>query len=727
MKRFAFFLWLLLTLLTFNAIAQVKLLNDFGSKLDQAAIVLKAQADLEAQQSNLLAQEAQRGWEVFGGISVGYQKSPFAREPFGRFFDPMARIGLRYHLLGSAERQQRAVNDAATQVKIEDIRLGWSRRLAASFLEESYAAYWSSQKMLALSEAYIRLRDEGFENVISKRREAGLLFMSDYLEFLSAFDRAERTRIEYSNNREQALNRLSHLTNSTVMPFEAVKPVLAEITNNFTADYDQPDLRIIRTQIDNLQNTRETEKWQGIESDVSTTAFVGPAIPHPSAEAMQYGYGGAVGVNFRMPLEIVNYRKSERSRLNSQLISFRSEYTRREQELQHEFHTLFNNYQQTVQQIKFLHTRLAAAKELIRERNLRVRVMDGDVLEKYLQAINTYYRIATEYIEAESEHWKIHIRLRQYISDSLPVAGTKPKGHDSEVDLVSLIEPLNQAKRFLQGDKKNTQMQQSNGFVLPVSTQSVDVKFATYVWNFEDLMDHPYFWQQKSIEKIDRFLISLNTKQILNFSANPGKINQFIEKAHRHGRRVELLLGDPGWILSQYRSKLITIIRSLTAINFDGMHLDIEPDQLEDALTGKARLIAFIETIRQATAVSPWPVGVSMHHRYLHNNLSFDLCVVCKLKQVGIREIAIMYYSMNTSAIVKTLRAAMNKHPSMFFSLTQSLEPVLGPENSYFHQSPAVFNKAMQRLDTQLQDHNFSGIVIQSWQDFEKYRYENSI
>ncbi|GKS69903.1 Outer membrane protein TolC [Nitrosomonas sp. PY1] len=720
-------LWLLLALLASNVAAQVRLLNDFSSKLDQAAIVLKAQADLEAQQSNLLAQEAQRGWEVFGGISAGYQKSPFAREPFGRFFDPMARIGLRYPLLGSAERQQRAVNDAATQVKIEDIRLGWSRRLAASFLEESYAAYWSSQKMLALSEAYIRLRDEGFEKAISKRREAGLLFMSDYLEFLSAFDRAERTRIEYRNNREQALNRLSHLTNSTVMPFEAVKPLLAEITNNFTADYDQPDLRIIRTQIDNLQNTQETEKWQGIESDVSTTAFVGPAIPYPSADSMQYGYGGAVGVNFRMPLEIVNYRKSERSRLNSQLISFRSEYARREQELQHEFHTLFNNYQQTIQQIKFLHTRLAAAKELMRERDLRMRVMDGDVLEKYLQAVNTYYRVATEYIEAESEHWKIHIRLRQYISESLPAKSNKSKDHDAEVDIVSLIEPLNQAKRFLHGEKKNAEVQQFSGFVLPVSTPSVDVKFATYVWNFEDLVDRPYFWQQKSIEKIDRFLISLNAKQILRFSANPGKLNQFIEKAHRHGSRVELLLGDPSWILPKYRNKLMTIIGSLADIRFDGLHLDIEPDQLEDALTEKERLIAFVETVRQATAISPWPVGVSMHHRYLHNKLSFDLCIVCKLKQAGIREIAIMYYSINTSAIVKTLRDAMNKHPSMFFSLAQSLEPVLGPENSYFRQSPAVFNEAMQQFNTQLQNHNFSGIVIQSWQDFESYLYENSI
>ena len=74
MKIYIFALLTLLTLLSSNAIAQVKLLSDFNDKLDQAAIVLKAQADLDAQQSNLLAQEAQRGWEVSGGVSVDYQK-----------------------------------------------------------------------------------------------------------------------------------------------------------------------------------------------------------------------------------------------------------------------------------------------------------------------------------------------------------------------------------------------------------------------------------------------------------------------------------------------------------------------------------------------------------------------------------------------------------------------------------------------------------------------------
>ncbi len=726
MKIYTFALLTLLTLLGSNAIAQVKLLSDFNDKLDQAAIVLKAQADLDAQQSNLLAQEALKGWEVFGGVSAGYQKSPFAREPFGRFFDPMARIGLRYPLLGSAERQQRAVNDAATQVKIEDIRLGWSRRLAASFLEESYAAYWSSQKMLALNEAYMRLRDEGFENALSKRREAGLLFMSDYLEFISSFDRAERTRIEYSNNRDQALTRLSHLTSTTVLPFEAVKPALTEITSNFTTDYDQPDLRILQTRIDNLQNTRENEKWQGIESDVSTTAFVGPAIPHPSAEAMQYGYGGAVGVNFRMPLEIVNYRKNERSRLNSQLISLRSELTQREQELQHEFQTLFNSYQQVIQQIKFLHTRLTAAKQLIHERNLRVKVMDGDVIEKYFQAINSYYRIATEYIEAESEHWKIHIRLRQLTSTPQTAVNDKQKNDESVKDLATLVDPLNQAKHFLKGGKKPLQSKQES-YLLPTQTQPTDVTFSTYVWNFQNLIDRPYLWQQKSIERIKRFLISLDAEQIAYYSANPQKIQDFIDNAHRNGIKVELLLGDPGWILPQYRDRLIAIIRSLSAIKFDGLHLDIEPDQLEADLTGKARLLEFIETVRQAKNASPWPVGISMHHRYLNKNLSFDICMVCRLKLAGVKEIAVMYYSMNISGIVKTLKAALNKYPTMLFSLAQSVEPEIGPESSYYHHSVTVFNSAMQQLNDQLQAANFKGIDIQSWKDFESYLYENPI
>jgi hypothetical protein len=718
-----FFLPLALVLmLTANAAAEVRTLTEFYANLDEAATVLKAKADLDAQQSQLHVQEAQKGWEIFGGVSAGYQKSPFAREPFGHFFDPLGRIGVRYPLLGSAERQQRAIDDAATQVKIEGIRLDWSKRLAKLFLEENYAAYWSAKKMLALTEAYLRLRDDGVADILHKRREAGLLFMSDYLEFLSAFDRAERSQIEFSNNRDQALIRLGYLTNARISPFEAVKPELHEIENSTLMDVEQLDLKILQARIDNTQNTKEKENWRGIESDVNATAFGGPAIPHPSPESMQLGYGGSVGFNFRMPLEIMNLRKNEESRLNSQLISLRADYTHRDQELQHEFRALLSSYQQLAQQIKFQHTRLEAARELIRERNLRLRVMDGDVIEKYFQAVNTYYRIAIENVETESEQWKLHIRLRQFIS----LLETKGRSLHPEINLNKLMEPLHQAVSFLAGGEKRASAKRVNQPAV-ANTQISSGRLAAYVWNFDQLIAQPDLWKKNQAIEIDRFLISLNGRQISRIAENPARLKKFLMDAHRWGKKVELLLGDPDWILPAQRGKLLQFVKKLSNINFDGLHLDIEPDQLVAELSGKARLEELIETVRQVSAISPWPVGFSMHPRYLTKASSFDICLPCELKVAGVKEITVMYYSLNLTNIVAALKSAMQQHPDLTFSLAQSLERELDPENSYVHKPQSIFINAMKQLQDQLRAANFSGLVIQSWQDLESYLHENTL
>ncbi len=717
------FLSALLIMLNSGAFAEPRTLSEFYSHLDQAASILKAQADLEAQRSNLLAQEALKGLEVFGGVSGGFQKSPFAREPFGHFFDPLARIGLRYPLLGSAERQQRAIEDAATQVRIETIRLDWSRRLAALFLEENYAAYWSAQKILSLTDAYLHLRSEGVENLLRKRQEAGLLFKSDYFEFLSAFERAQRTQVEFFNNSNQALMRLAHLTNSTVPPFTPVKPSLGKIASTVSNEVDQLDLRILQTQIDNLQNIRDTQNWQGIESDVSVTGFGGPAIPHPSPpDGMQWGYGGAVGFNFRMPLEIVSYRKNEQSRLNSQLISLRADYTRRDQELQHDFHALLSSFQQLDQQINFQRTRLEAAQELMRERYLRLQVLDGDVIEQYLQALNAYYRIAVENIEAESEHWKLHIRLRQFILlPNIPAEDNYP-----ETDITSLTGPLHQARQFLiRGDK--TTAKQRTEHVTPVNIQSISGPLAAYVWNSEQLMTQTGLWEEKETPSFNRFLVSLDAQQISQVAENPKRLQNFLHDARRHKKKIELLLGDPNWILPKYRDNLLQIIRKLAGVNFDGLHLDIEPDQLESELTGRARLEEFVETIRQVAAISPWTVGISIHPRYLTKESSFGLCILCELSEIEVKEIAVMYYSMNIQGIVTTLKSAMQQHPTLVFSLAQSLEKELGPENSYAQKPQRNFIHAMQQLQDQLQNANFGGLIIQSWLDWENYLHENPL
>ncbi len=535
MKIFWCLLQILFVLLPASAGAEVRTLADFNSYLDQAASVLKTQADLEAQRFHLQANEAQKGWEVFGGVSGGYQKSPYAREGFGYFFDPMARIGLRYPLLGSAERQDRAINDAEAQVKIENIRHEWSKRLAALFMEENYAAYWSAEKKLAMNNAYIHLRNAGIEKTLRQRHETGLLLMSDYFDFLSAFEQAERRRLEFMNNKEQALIRLAHLTNTSVAPFEAIKPKLNAITGNLSDDVKQLDLEILQTQIDNLRKVRETQNWQGIDSDISVTAFGGPAIPHPSPDSVQWGYGGVVGFNFRMPLEIVSYRKNEQSRLNSQLISFQAEYTRRDQELNLEFRSMLGRYQQLMQQIKFQQTRLDATRESVRERYLRLHALDGDALEKYIQAINTYYRAAIEYVEAEAEQWKLHVRLRQFISAP---SGTS-EAVRSETDLAGMLEPLKKADHFFEKrsakETKPLKLIDSNDQPIVNRSNSTSMSFSVYVWNYDDIVNRPGFWEKSRSMQIDRVLLSLDEQQIASVVSHPAALNKFLRDAKHQG------------------------------------------------------------------------------------------------------------------------------------------------------------------------------------------------
>jgi hypothetical protein len=360
---------------------------------------------------------------------------------------------------------------------------------------------------------------------------------------------------------------------------------------------------------------------------------------------------------------------------------------------------------------------------LIRERHLRLKILDGDVIEKYFQAVNTYYRVAIENVETESEQWKLHIRLRQFITL------LEGKGRDihPEINLSHLADPLHQAASFLVNGEKTKAAPKRTSFSATGNAAASSGRVAVYVWNFDKLSAQPGLWEKNQTLEIDRFLISLDQQQIAKFAANPAPLKKFLTEAQRHGKKVELLLGDPDWILPEQREKLLMIVKKLSNINFDGLHLDIEPDQLESDMPGKARLEELIETVRQVSAVSPWPVGASIHPRYLTKAASFDICVPCELKAKGIKEITVMYYAMNLTNIVTVLKSAMNQYPDLSFSLAQSLEAELGPENSYVHKPQSIFIHAMKQLQDQLRAPNFTGLVIQSWQDLVSYLHENTL
>lgn len=319
--------------------------------------------------------------------------------------------------------------------------------------------------------------------------------------------------------------------------------------------------------------------------------------------------------------------------------------------------------------------------------------------------------------------------MRQFVST--PGSTGAAAAARSETDLVGMLEPLKKADQFLEKriakETKPLKVTHANDQSTVSRSNPTSMRFSVYVWNYDDVVSQPGFLEKSQSMGINRILLSLNEKQIASVASNPSALNKFLQDARHRGVKIELLLGDPDWILPQERMRLVEIIKRLKPVNFEGLHLDIEPDQLAGELAGKNKLEEFIETIRQAASISPWPVAISIHPRYLAKEPSFDLCIPCQLKEIGVKEITVMYYSMNLSSIAMTMKSAMQQYPELKFSLAQSLEPELGVENSYAHKPQAFFRNAMQQLHNHLRTLNFNGLVIQSWKDWEIYTHENPL
>ena len=75
---------------------------------------------------------------------------------------------------------------------------------------------------------------------------------------------------------------------------------------------------------------------------------------------------------------------------------------------------------------------------------------------------------------------------------------------------------------------------------------------------------------------------------------------------------VLLLLGDPAWINPADRPKLMALIRRFQNVPFDGLHLDLEVEQLGWPVPA-ARLQDWLNTVKEAKKRSPWPLSISAH------------------------------------------------------------------------------------------------------------------
>jgi len=248
-----------------------------------------------------------------------------------------------------------------------------------------------------------------------------------------------------------------------------------------------------------------------------------------------------------------------------------------------------------------------------------------------------------------------------------------------------------------------------------------------YAWNADSVLDAssaPDFWDTLFSQHISRLLLSFNGAQLQALDSDGEfrpRLEGFLQQAASHGVKVNALLGEPSWILPQHRSELVAIVTSLRNIAFSGIELDMEPNQLNElGLTAQGGLKQMVASAAAAVRAATIPVGVSVNLKYLEMPMS--PCLACALQSAGVRHITIMAYIANPDRVARRTVPILSANPDIAFSIAQSVEPLTSSSESYAKGTRAAFLSSMSRLSSLVNQQNFSGITVQSYDDYMRLK-----
>jgi outer membrane protein TolC len=692
-----------------------RLLSELEVRLVSPDEVLIATADLEAGEAQLAQQRNRQGWKLFAGAGTGLTNDTALSGDDRRYTTYDLRAGVRHPLLGRADAEQRSVIEAQTSVLEKEQRLQLARRQGLSLLRQSYVGYWAAQEKLRLSQAFLAGESRQRER-FTQRQQAGYLLEADRLEFISAFDLARRDRENLGIAQRSALHAVQRLT-ATSDVFSASPPDSmippADLDGLPQAAMDSsPSVVLLRKRLQGLEQQIPLMRRADTNAnlDLYTAAGVDDAQNSP-----EY----SVGVNLSIELPVGTLGGGEYAAQQSA----RALATKCRRELAFERDTVRARveevlalYRASEADILFAARRLQAAAERVRENRLRT-ALEGDSLEQLQQSRFTYYQGAMDAVDAQARQWNYLAALLEYTAGFADTHGKQRPAPAAAVTKgidLSFLSDGPPAKR----KEKNSARQKAPAE--PAARLAAGVN-SLYVWQSMQFRSRsetdPDFLPRLQAAGVQRVLLSLNQEQIDALIDPSGRaaFADWLGQLHGRGIKVELLLGEPSWILPEHRSKLLKIITSLADLSFSGLHLDLEPDQL--AVTegqGEALLKEWIASVEAAKKASPWPLGVSMHPRYFQTKKNaHDLGTI--LTRLGVSEVTLMVYVSNPDRVAQVVQPMLKRTPGIRFSVAQSVEPELPVQESHYRAGRAQFAARMSRLAGLINAPNFAGLVVQDW------------
>jgi len=647
-----------------------------------------AESQWEVAKADNAASQAREGPSWVLGTGIASSTEPITDETTRSYLRGSVRAGIRYPLLGAAQRQRADLKQTEQRAILNELNVGTTKQQFLHNLVKQYVTYWSASEKIALTERFLS-RETEFSGQAKERTMVGFLLQSDRIEYMSQFDVARR---DLGRLRVQKNLSLRELNNAGLNASEAFTAILPESTgrceNGHVANTDAPPTRVTLTDSLNEKDSQNgigpTRWFQGVDADVRLETNLSQDYP-----SLQWGGGVGISLNFSAPWDIRGAARAEQTRVRESQRQLSLLFRQRMEAEERESQAMTQRAVVADLGLQFAAQRTRAAMEALRLAALRAQHLEGDVLERLQIRRYDYYRAASDYIDARAEYAEAQRTLAEQ---------GKPNCQSVEPSRASVTTP---------GKAKSPNL-------------------GAYVWHTPELRqmekEKPAMTSKLAQAGVERVLISLDAAQLANLHNEQARdsFKQFLWNAQKAGLRIELLLGDPSWILPAHRQNLLDIVRDLRDFPFIGLHLDLEPEQLENwEVNSSFYLAELAHTLQSVAEISPWPLALSAHPRWFeatnHSN-----CFACLLPSLGVNEITLMVYVADTDKVVARVRPIVQANPTLQFSLAQSVETQLGEESSFATRGKIAFHSHIERLKVQLAAPNFTSVFIQDWQAYQR-------
>lgn len=666
------------------------------------------QASLEQQRLLGIERNQRRdeaGWSVFGGADIGYFRE---LEATGRadYTGYGAQLGLRYPLLGTLKARQAAVNDgelAVRQAREQETLRRMEQRFAVRL---AYIDWWQVQETRQWCESLQQTASDERQRVNiradnqSLRHSEQLWLEQRWRQLLSSCDRLEgRETVS-----RQRLARISGLT----MPESANAEPVSLLANpapaaNWLELIDRhPAIRSDRLAAVAALNAPDHRWHDQIDANFTLAQRLDWRNDLPGT-----GSGLAAGVTFEVPLAALGSRgRDSLSGARYRVANEQAKDTR--WDLLTELENTLTRYQDQLAALENQQQMVSLNQQVTAERQQRLAV-DGEAGFMALRsAIAEEADARLQLLNHWQDAWRSQAQLH-LLTESQPLPATGfPRYHDW---------------------RKNPDMAE-------VGTSSGTTwSKAVYLWQSHDLINldsRDDIMPALQANGFQRIYLGLDAGQISDIDALTPRLSQLLQQLRQAGMAVDLLLGEPLWITEEHRQDLVQLLRKVSHLPFDHLHLDLEVEQLGWPVTDDW-LQGWLDTLQAAVTASPWPVTVVSHYRWFAPPQSRDReehsrspCIPCQLPALGITGASLMIYSTNENSVAERTAGIVETWPEINFKLAQSTEASLPPENSWHGKSGQELDALGKRMESRLSVNGLTGIEWQDWSGYPAFRPQQS-